>query len=168
MALFCKKNFSSRSPSPRKLNKASFPNAFRPDCPTRPFRGQQNSSESSESTEETESAESGSIDPPGVALIRPATVREGTQPPQGAMICYITGSTNRPLYHFPHWCNPRCSVIPSGARNLVLTTTPCVRADYSGRQASLALGMTSQKALPQIPGLHLLGNWYKSRPGKPE
>ena len=160
MALFCKKTFL---PAPLPL--VSFPNAFRPDCPTRPFRGQQNSSESSESTEETES---GSIDPPGVALIRPATVREGTQPPQGAMICYITGSTNRPLYHFPHWCNPRCSVIPSGTRNLVLTTTPCVRADYSGRQASLALGMTSQKALPQIPGLHLLGNWYKSRPGKPE
>ena len=51
MGSFCKKTFSSRSPS-----LLSCTNTLRPDCPSRKFRGQQNYSENSESTEETESA----------------------------------------------------------------------------------------------------------------
>ena len=54
---FAKKAFFSSSPPPCKLNKVSFPNALRPDSPSRKFREQQNYSENSESTEETESAE---------------------------------------------------------------------------------------------------------------
>ena len=57
MASFYKKSFFLPLPSPRKLNKASFTNALRPDCPSPKFREQQNSSEDSESAEETESAE---------------------------------------------------------------------------------------------------------------
>ena len=41
----------------RKKETLNLPNALRPDCPSRKFRGQQNSSEHSESTEETESTE---------------------------------------------------------------------------------------------------------------
>ena len=41
----------------RKKEALNLPNALRPDCPLRKFRGQQNSSEDSESTEGTESAE---------------------------------------------------------------------------------------------------------------
>ena len=54
---FAKKAFFSSSPPPCKLNKVSFPNALRPDSPSRKFREQQNYSENSESTEGTESAE---------------------------------------------------------------------------------------------------------------
>ena len=58
MASFCKKTFFLPFLSPRKLNKASFPNALRPDCPSRKFREQQNYSENSESAEGTEGTES--------------------------------------------------------------------------------------------------------------
>ena len=42
----------------RKKEALNLPNALRPDCPLRKFRGQQNSSEDSESTEGTEGTES--------------------------------------------------------------------------------------------------------------
>ena len=53
MASFCKKTFFLPFLSP-----ASFPNALRPDCPSRKFREQQNYSENSESAEGTEGTES--------------------------------------------------------------------------------------------------------------
>ena len=52
MGLFCKKSFFFTPLFP-----VSFTNAFRPDCPSRKFREQQNSSENSEGTEHTEGTE---------------------------------------------------------------------------------------------------------------
>ena len=45
------KNFFLPLPSPRKLNKTGFTNAFRPDFPSRKFREQQHYSENSENSE---------------------------------------------------------------------------------------------------------------------
>ena len=50
--------FAKKAFSPALLSLLSFPNALRPDCPSRQFRGQQNSSENSESAESTEETES--------------------------------------------------------------------------------------------------------------
>ena len=95
MGSFCKKTFFRPLLSPRKLNKASFPNALRPDCPSRKFPGQQNYSENSESTEETESTEGTetTVSEPGRA---------------GILACFLRAQAGKTCAPFPPTCPLAC------------------------------------------------------------
>ena len=112
MGSFCKKTFFRPLLSPRKLNKASFTNALRPDCPSRKFPGQQNSSDNSEDSESAEETESTEDPEPGRASIpaclvecRPKGLRLpvdwGVQAATGILPCLHSVQAGRACAPFP-------------------------------------------------------------------
>ena len=96
MASFCKKSFFLPLPSPRKLNKASFTNAFRPDCPSPKFREQQNSSDNSEDSESTEGTESAEATEAPVS--EPGSDRHSGR--VGILACPVESTGRYPVLHF--------------------------------------------------------------------